>query len=88
MKQIAEDETRHAELSWALAAWLDGELTSGERERVRQARDRAIEEVFASTIGDVPADVHYLAGIPEPTVARAMVTSLHAELWSVTAVAQ
>jgi hypothetical protein len=85
MKQIAEDETRHAELSWALAAWLDGALTDDQRARVRQARDRAIEELGASMIGDVPADVHYLAGVPDPLVARAMWTSLAGELWSAVA---
>jgi hypothetical protein len=82
MKQIAEDETRHAELSWALAAWLDGRLTESERERVKEARDRAVEEVFASAAGEVPAEVEYLAGVPKPIVARAMLTSLRAELWS------
>jgi hypothetical protein len=82
MRQIAEDETRHAELSWALAEWLEGKLTADERARVRYARDRAIEQLLGSTNGEVPAEVQHLAGVPKPAVARAMVRSLKAELWS------
>ena len=38
MAEIAADETRHAELSWALAAWLDEQLDADQRRAIADAR--------------------------------------------------
>jgi hypothetical protein len=42
---IAEDETRHAELSWAIAAWLEPQLTAADCERLQRVRDEAFAEL-------------------------------------------
>jgi hypothetical protein len=42
MKRISLDETRHAELSWAVARWLEPRLDRDSRRRVREAREQAI----------------------------------------------
>jgi rubrerythrin len=41
MRGIAADETRHAELSWAIAAWLEPQLSARERAAVDAARRSA-----------------------------------------------
>jgi hypothetical protein len=41
MQQIAEDETRHAELSWRVAEWLEPQLTEAEQAAVLAARHAA-----------------------------------------------
>jgi hypothetical protein len=45
MRTIAKDETRHAALSWRVAAWADRKLDAKQRARVRAARDRAVREL-------------------------------------------
>jgi hypothetical protein len=41
MAQIAEDETRHAELSWRVAEWLEPQLTERQRACIAKARREA-----------------------------------------------
>jgi hypothetical protein len=44
MRSIAADECRHAELSWAVSAWILPRLSAGEREAIEHAmRDAAAE---------------------------------------------
>jgi hypothetical protein len=43
MRSIAEDECRHAELAWAVAAWIAPRLTEDERRTVDGAMRRAVE---------------------------------------------
>ena len=47
---IAEDEIRHAALSWQVARWIESELGSAARRRVRAARSRAIERIAGSAL--------------------------------------
>jgi hypothetical protein len=42
MRRIAIDECRHAELAWAIAAWIEPKLTTEERRRVRRATREAV----------------------------------------------
>lgn len=44
-REIAEDETRHAELAWDVAMWLEARLSVGERTALRHAADGAILEL-------------------------------------------
>lgn len=44
---IAADETRHAELAWQIAAWLEPQLTAAERELLLAARRLALLELAA-----------------------------------------
>lgn len=47
MKRIARDETRHAALAWAVAAWLEPRLNRDARARVREARSAEARIVVA-----------------------------------------
>ncbi len=42
LARIAEDETRHAALAWAVARWIDPRLDSAGRSRVASAQARAL----------------------------------------------
>lgn len=53
---VAEDETRHAELAWDVAAWLESRLDASARERVRGARLRALDELVAQIAVTVPGE--------------------------------
>ncbi|MFW6067322.1 MAG: ferritin-like domain-containing protein [Myxococcota bacterium] len=81
MGGIAEDETRHAELSWAIAEWAEPLLSAGERAVVSNARRRAAAELRAELA--VPADSRVAAalGLPAPAVAVAMADRLDRDLW-------
>jgi len=80
--RIAVDETRHAELAWAVAEWLDTRLSPEERDRVRRARARAAAELIESTSRRSDAETMKDLGLPAPAHARAMARELHASLWS------
>jgi hypothetical protein len=45
MESIGADECRHAELSWAVAAWVMPRLTAAERAEVEEAARRAVVEL-------------------------------------------
>jgi rubrerythrin len=82
METIARDETRHAELAWALARWLDEKLDVAARERVRRERDAAVEALLGELAAEPdPALVREL-GMPTGAEARAAVEDLRASLWS------
>lgn len=82
MHTIAADEARHAELAWALDAWLRTLLTADERTAVESARTAAALAVIASvtTTTPAPALVH-TAGLPDRPRATRLVHSLAAALW-------
>jgi hypothetical protein len=61
MHHIAEDETRHAELAWAIARWAERRLDARARARVARARRDAATELDAEL--RVP---------PSPALARAL----------------
>jgi hypothetical protein len=82
MKRIARDETRHAELSWAVARWLDTKLDAPARVRVRQTRDQAVRELLCELARDPDTVLIALLGIPPAAQARAVVEDLRESLWS------
>lgn len=73
---IAVDETRHAELSVSVAAFLDGLLTPAEREAVEAARLQAIEELATELATSPDPEVVRLAGMPAAKDALALLTAL------------
>lgn len=78
MRSIARDETRHAALSWELAAWARGRMSPAERRRVAaHARDAA--ERFVAAV-EYPEAVHREAGMPRPDEARALFDALQRAL--------
>ncbi|MBZ4398986.1 ferritin-like domain-containing protein [Myxococcus sp. AS-1-15] len=82
MVRIAEDETRHADLSWAVDRWAEEKLSPEERETVRAARQRAVEALRAEVSSPTDEAVLRALGLPQPEVALAMVEVLSRELWN------
>jgi hypothetical protein len=82
MQRIAVDETRHAELSRDLDAWLATRLSPAASARVRGARTRAVAALQRGLAERrAPAATRAL-GLPAPATARRLLTGLHAALWS------
>ncbi|MCP3101546.1 ferritin-like domain-containing protein [Myxococcus sp. K15C18031901] len=82
MAGIAEDETRHAELSWEIDRWAAGKLPAGEREALRVAQRRAVEALRAELSKPVDPVLVSEAGLPSADVAVAMLDTLARELWA------
>jgi hypothetical protein len=82
MASIAPDETRHAALGWAVAAWAEAKLDADARARVEEARREAIAELRREIEHAVPAPVAAVAGLPTREVALAMLASLSGSLWN------
>ena len=82
MVRIADDETRHAELSWAIDAWARARLSASEREALRAAQRQAVEKLRAEVTAPLDAALVTEAGMPAPEVAAALVDTLAAQLWT------
>ncbi|MFY2561213.1 ferritin-like domain-containing protein [Corallococcus terminator] len=82
MARIAEDETRHADLSWAIDRWAGTRLPESERMAVREARLRAVEALRAEVAEPTDAALVRELGLPSPEVAVALVDTLSRELWN------
>jgi hypothetical protein len=82
LARIADDEQRHAELSWQIQAWLTPRLSADERRQLASARQRALAELRRELGRDPdPAVVHH-AGMPTAVRAAALLDALEAELWA------
>nr|MBP7681485.1 ferritin-like domain-containing protein [Deltaproteobacteria bacterium] len=82
MAQVAEDETRHAALSWAVAEWALPRLTDAQREEIREAQRGAIDALARSvSIPESDALLHD-AGLPAPSAALAMLQALGEQVWA------
>ena len=64
MTPIARDEARHAELSWKVAAWLDGRLDDAARRRVARARARAVAALTVQLRREPEAGTKGPLGLP------------------------
>ncbi len=82
MARIAEDETRHAELSWAIDAWAREQLSASEREALSEAQRAAVETLRAEVAAPLDASLVTEAGMPAPQVAASLVDTLAARLWT------
>jgi hypothetical protein len=80
MRPIADDETRHAALSWAVATWLSTKLDAEALRRVAEARAEAVL-ALASDLFDPHIDVIRSAGMPTVTEASKLVEALRVEMW-------
>jgi len=78
--RITADEVRHAELAWAIDAWLGPLLTAGERAEVEGARRAAVERLFASAAMTDP-DVARVVGLPTLTEARRLLHGMVSRVW-------
>ncbi|NOK31920.1 hypothetical protein HMI49_01720 [Corallococcus exercitus] len=77
LSRIAEDELRHAELSWAVDAWALERLTPEARQRVRQARLDAFHDLERRVASEEPdAVLVEQAGLPSRDAAMHLLRGL------------
>jgi hypothetical protein len=70
--RIAEDETRHAELSWAIDAWARTQLSADDAEDVVAARARARSAIEGVALEVTSPLARELLGLPDRTQLRAI----------------
>jgi hypothetical protein len=81
MRGIAADETRHAELSWHVAGWLEPQLTATERKQLARARGDAIKQLERDiATNPLPKAAHAPLGWPSQAQQHALVQRLAVEL--------
>jgi hypothetical protein len=77
MREIAADETRHAELAWRFAAWLQPQLSERGRTSVADARSRALHELERDLQhGGLTASARARSGWPSARVQRGMLQQM------------
>jgi len=82
MASIAEDETRHAALSWEVAAWLAPRLSASELAEIQTAQRDAVEAMRREALAGPPVSFGAHAGLPSPQTAARLIDQLHDTLWS------
>jgi hypothetical protein len=82
MGRVADDEIRHAELSWAVAAWLEPQLTAEERAEIEAAKRTAVEELKATANAPVHPSLVAHAGMPDPSTNARLVAQLAQDVWA------
>ncbi|PTL78689.1 ferritin-like domain-containing protein [Vitiosangium sp. GDMCC 1.1324] len=82
MARIAEDETRHADLSWAIDRWAREQLSATGCEALRDAQRAAVATLREEVAVPLEAALVTEAGMPAPEVAASLVDSLSGELWA------
>jgi hypothetical protein len=80
MRRIAEDETRHAALGWAVAGWVAPRLSADARGRIHALRDRAIEDLQREILTPTP-EMERVAGVPSAARERMLIRELSTRLW-------
>ena len=80
MQHIAEDETRHAELSWRIARRLEPRLSKAEQQALVQARAAALAQLFSGLDVAFTPDEARAIGWPAPAVGARMLERLGASL--------
>jgi hypothetical protein len=63
-RRIAEDELRHAALSWRVARWIEPCLPEVARSRVQAARRRAMSDLALALAREPSAEIRELCGVP------------------------
>jgi hypothetical protein len=83
MTRIARDEARHAELSWAVASWIERRLDRAARERVREARQAAAADLARELRAEPHPDLVAAVGLPSALDAARLHAGLERSLWDV-----
>jgi hypothetical protein len=82
MERIAEDECRHASLSWRVARWLESRLSDAERARVAAAIRDTIEALRAEIARSPDPALRDVAGLPGGGQASGLLSRLDRDVWS------
>ncbi len=77
---IAVDETRHAELSWDIDAWIMTRLDEGERQQVIDARAEAVAALRRALASVDTAPLPAALGLPDSAQALDLFDTLSADL--------
>jgi hypothetical protein len=80
LREIADDETRHAALSWDCAAWANTQLAEDERAAIARAKRSAVDDLRVSLNRDNDDEVVRAAGLPTRTEALALLALVEHEL--------
>jgi rubrerythrin len=81
MREIAADETRHAELSWEIAQWLEPQLAAHERAAVDAARGQALAQLSKEIAADsLPDEARAQIGWPSAAQQHALLQRMATEL--------
>jgi hypothetical protein len=81
MTGIAADETRHAELSWNIAEWLEPQLSASERAQIFAAREMALRELEHEIVEDpMPEPARELLGIPPASLQTTLLDRMSEQL--------
>jgi hypothetical protein len=81
MKRIAEDEARHAALSWAVARWIETRIDTNARRRIAAARAEAVETLAREVAACTESMVTERLGLPTAAQSRAVLDALRASVW-------
>lgn len=76
MTDVFADETRHAQLAWEIAAWLEPQLSEAERELVVSARSAAYAELRAELDAALSPEARALIGMPSTAIAESLLAQL------------
>ena len=82
MRTIAADETEHAELAWAIDAWVQPRLSAEQRREVAAARDAACEALGRGLATGAEHPARRVAGVPRRATALALHAGLRRALWA------
>ncbi|HMI89860.1 MAG TPA: hypothetical protein VK509_00790 [Polyangiales bacterium] len=82
MAQIAEDETRHAALAFAVDAWARSHLDERSRARVAAARAEAVDTLRCELAFDPDASTRSALGLPDAVAALRLCSALEQSLWA------
>ena len=79
---IADDETRHAQLAWDVASWLEPRLDEFTMRRLGRACDHTVTDVVSEAMAEVDPALVIYAGLPSSDDSLALLAELDAQLWS------
>lgn len=82
MARIAEDETRHAALSWKLMAWLTPQLSEHERAQVEAACAQTRSTLASQLDVALSAEECRTLGLPTREISQTLLDRMYAALWS------
>jgi hypothetical protein len=82
MAVIAEDETRHAALAFAIDAWVQSRLDDRSRARVAAARAHAVSALRSELAVDCDASTRAALGLPDAVAALRLCNALEQSLWA------
>jgi hypothetical protein len=82
MQHIARDETRHAQLAWDIASWVEPKLGGAARRHVDDARRQGVAALRSEVERDAPEEIVRAAGVPFGGAGRALFEQAHRALWT------